>query len=263
MTQREATEYQIIRVLVGSGVHGVAIEGTDDRDEMGVFIEHPARVFGTAAPLDSQVIRTQPHGARSGPGDLDLMLYSLRHFTRLALAGNPSILTLLYVRGDDVLHTCALGIALQTYRDKIVSQRAGRRFLGYLDGQRERLAGGGKRGRVPNRPELIEAYGYDTKYASHALRLGLQGAELLTEGTLTLPMLQGDRDLVLSVKRGEHTYEQALALVDDARARLADLVDNPPDVLRPEPDTAAVTEFVTDAHAAYWLWDYDWREEHP
>ena len=32
---------EILRTVVGSGVHGIAIAGTDDHDEMGVYIEPP------------------------------------------------------------------------------------------------------------------------------------------------------------------------------------------------------------------------------
>ena len=30
---------EILRTVVGSGVHGIAIAGTDDHDEMGVYVE--------------------------------------------------------------------------------------------------------------------------------------------------------------------------------------------------------------------------------
>src|SRR5215475_11657084 len=39
-----------------------------------------------------------------------------------------------------------------------------------------------------NRPELVAVHGYDPKDAMHALRLGLQGIELLTTGRTTLPV---------------------------------------------------------------------------
>src|SRR5512142_1216582 len=32
---------EILRTVVGSGVHGIAIAGTDDHDEMGVYVEPP------------------------------------------------------------------------------------------------------------------------------------------------------------------------------------------------------------------------------
>jgi hypothetical protein len=36
----------IIRTLVGSTIHGLVLDGTDDRDEMGVCIEPPDYVAG-------------------------------------------------------------------------------------------------------------------------------------------------------------------------------------------------------------------------
>jgi hypothetical protein len=46
----------------------------------------------------------------------------------------------------------------------------------------------GQPGAHTNRPELVAVHGYDTKYAMHALRLGLQGIELLSTGRITLPV---------------------------------------------------------------------------
>jgi hypothetical protein len=67
----------ILRCLVGSGVHGTAVEGQDDRDEMGICIEPPEYVIGLRS-FEQYIFRTQPEGARSGHGDLDLIVYSLR-----------------------------------------------------------------------------------------------------------------------------------------------------------------------------------------
>jgi hypothetical protein len=38
----------ILRVQVGSGVHGTSITGQDDRDEMGLCLEPPQFVTGLA-----------------------------------------------------------------------------------------------------------------------------------------------------------------------------------------------------------------------
>ena len=63
----------------------------------------------------------------------------------------------------------------------LLSRLAGRGYLGYLHGQKERLLGARGQKRV-NRPELVEAHGYDTKYAMHAARLGYQGARAARDG---------------------------------------------------------------------------------
>jgi hypothetical protein len=84
-----ATRGEILRTVVGSGVHGLAIAGTDDHDEMGVYIEPPSHVVGLREPVRHYVFRTQPEGARSGPGDTDLVSYSLHKYLRLATKWSP------------------------------------------------------------------------------------------------------------------------------------------------------------------------------
>ncbi len=99
---------------------------------MGVFIEPAAAVLGvTKGQTDHYVSRTQPDGARSGPGDVDLTLYSLRKYMRLATAGNPTVLTVLYAPHDAVLVTTLLGDELREMAPHIASRRASRRFVGY------------------------------------------------------------------------------------------------------------------------------------
>ncbi len=87
---------EILRGVVGSSAHGTAIEGQDDRDEMAVFVEPSENVCGLEA-CDHYVHRDRPEGVRSGPGDLDLVMYSLRRFCRLAAQGNPSVFLLLWL----------------------------------------------------------------------------------------------------------------------------------------------------------------------
>ena len=112
--------------------------------------------------------------------------------------------------------------------------------------------GGGRRSRVPNRPELVERHGYDTKYASHALRLGRQGVELATTGRLSLPLRSGDLEQCLAVKRGELGFAEALALVDAARAELHSVLLGGRCVLPDEPDRTRVDAWAVSAHRRHW-----------
>ena len=243
---------EIVRTICGSGVHGMAIAGTDDHDEMGVYVERPEQVMGLMPTSGHYVSRTQPEGVRSGPGDTDLTIYSLRKFMKLAVAGNPTILTLLYAPEDAVLVCSEIGDELRALAPQIVSDRAGWRFLGYLDGQRDRMTGAGNQARVPNRPELIAAYGYDTKYASHALRLGLQGIEIAQTGKLTLPLADGPLTMCMDVKRGLVDYKEALRRVDEVRAHLFEAMNHGARVLRSEPDMDVVNSWMIRSHQEQW-----------
>lgn len=247
-----ALSNEILRTVVGSGVHGMAISGTDDHDEMGVYVETREQLLGLAPSAEHYISRTQPEGVRSGPGDTDLVLYSLRKYMRLAVAGNPTVLTILFAPSDAVLVSTPLGQQLTALTPSILSMKAGHRFLGYLDGQRERMIGGGNQSRVPNRPELIAAHGYDTKYASHALRLGLQGLELVTNGRLQLPMPDFHLELCMEVKRGDVDFTEALRRVDAVRAQLAAALDLHTSPLPDRPAMGFINEWLAEAHEKHW-----------
>ena len=132
------------------------------------------------------------------------------------LKGHPTILLPLFAPRDYVIVETELGAELRALRPKLLSRLAGRGYLGYLHGQKERLLGSRGQKRV-NRPELVEAHGYDTKYAMHAARLGYQGLELLETGELTLPMPEPERSRVMAIRTGERTFEQAIAEIERGR----------------------------------------------
>jgi uncharacterized protein len=246
---------EILRTVVGSGVHGIAIPGTDDHDEMGVFVEPPECVLGLARPVPHYVFRTQPEGARSGPGDVDLVLYSLRKYLRLATKGNPTALLPLYAPPDAVLVITPLGEELRAIAPSVLSREAVARFLGFLRGQRDRLLGAGRRSDVPNRPELVARYGYDVKYASHALRLAFQGREVLQHGRLTLPMPDAERAEVLAVKRGEVSrLADVLDRIAGIEAQIEHGLATGDTPLPPQPDLGTVTAWAVDAQRRHWGW---------
>lgn len=246
---------EILRTVVGSEAFGMELPGVGDRDEMGVYVETPEQLLGLEISSEHYVSRTKPEGVRSGPGDVDLTMYSLRKFAYLACAGNPTILTPLFVPSEFILETTDpwYGFKLRSIGPSLfLSQRAGGRFLGYLNRQRERMTGGGRQSRVPKRPELIEAHGYDTKYASHALRLGYQGVELMTTGWLDLPMHGEGLEACMEVKRGDVTFEEALRRVDEVRDRLVSVKESGKSPLPKKPDMDQVNRRLVEMHQHYW-----------
>lgn len=85
----------VLRVQVGSGVHGTSISGHDDRDEVVIYLEPPELVTGMASvprginasagevdfeQLQRHTVWDKPGGLanRSGAGDLDVVIYSAR-----------------------------------------------------------------------------------------------------------------------------------------------------------------------------------------
>lgn len=251
---RIAREGCILRGLVGSTVHGLSNPGTDDRDEMGVCIEPPEYVAGLR-PFEHWVFRTQPEGMPSGPGDLDLTVYGLQKFCRLALKGSPTVLLLLFVKGDDVLERNALGKELQSLAPAFICRSTGKAFLGYLEAQRKGLTGDRHATRTR---ELSAEHGYDTKYAVHALRIAHQGIELLRDGHINLPVVEPERSALMNVRRGSPSLDEVLSRLDYQVAVLEREVGNPK--LADGPDRERVDRFLVSAYQQHWSMESGDRE---
>lgn len=249
VTSREIAEPNtILRGTVGSTVHGLHLEGSDDRDEMGVCLEPREHVVGFGK-FQQWVHRDQPEGVRSQPGDLDLTVYSLRKWAWLALRGNPTVLLLLFVPPEECQVRTKHGKALQYLAPAFASKRAGKAFLGYLMQQSKRMAGElGQKG--VNRPELVRRYGFDTKYAMHALRLGYQGVEYMKTGRITLPVPEPHRSFLRAVRQGDVTMTAIQSGLCGLEHEIEDLLQTSP--LPDEPDVATVERFVMDAYEQQW-----------
>lgn len=247
----------VLRTTTGSGLHGVAVPGTDDRDEMAVCCEPPEYVIGHAK-FEQYVHRDVPEGERSRPGDLDLTIFSLRKWTHLAAtSGNPSVLVMLFAPRDAVHESTRIGERLRAMAPAFVSKRAGRAFLGYLTAQKQRLLGDRGQMRV-HRPELVEAYGYDTKYAFHTMRLGIQGLEFLRTGHITLPMAEPHRSHLMDVRLGKVGFNEAMTEIGEIEAELESVLAHSglPDTA----DSGEVNRFLVTAYASHWQRHADFRK---
>lgn len=258
MTLAQLEPYVILRSVVGSTLLGLtSADGSSDVDEMGIVIEPIELALPTEGqPFEQFVYRTAEArtgntAASSEPGDIDLTLYSLRKYIRLALNGNPTILLLLFAPDGPLTRYDSRGSQLKDFASDIISRRAGKAFLGYLHAQRQRLLGErGNAGHGRPRSQLIEKFGFDTKYAMHMVRLGLQGLELMSTGSLTLPMDEEHRIELSRIRNGEMSLQDILTLTGDIETDLKDLVNTT--FLPPEPTVGPVTEWMQLTYFRNW-----------
>lgn len=248
----------ILRCEVGSGLHGIADGTPNDRDEMGVCLEPYQAHCGLSWRFEQHIYRTAAaregrHDAPSQPGDLDLTVYSLWKWARLAMDGNPSVLLLLFAPETHTVQCNAIGQHLRELAPAFATKRAGQRFLGYLQQQRQRLLG--ERGQKNvNRRDLVERFGYDTKYAGHMLRLGMQGIEYLETGRMALPMPEPSRSRVLDVRQGKADINDVLTEAGLLERHLKDLITSSP--LPDDPDTERIESWVRRTYWHHWSATY-------
>ena len=242
----------ILMVEVGSTAHGTGIPGGEDHDQLAVVVETPDQVLGLDPHGFKTVMqRTQPEGTRSGPGDIDRTLHSLRRFVRLAASGNPSILMAMWA---PVEYSTPMGDELRTLGEAFVGRHVVPRYRGYMQSQALRLLGlrGGGHGRRGGggREELINEHGFDTKYAMHCSRLGFQCLELLTTGGLRLPIEGEPADWLRAVRRGEVGFDDWWQRSLELDAQLGQLGAD--ESIRPEPDRTRIDEWTIAAHQRVW-----------
>lgn len=75
-----------------------------------------------------------------------------------------------------------------------------------------------KNERNPKRQELEEKYGFDTKHASHLIRLARTGAEVLATGDIKVK--RDDAGELLAIRRGEREFDD---IVEEAKILEADM----------------------------------------
>ena len=250
MSDKELSErYLVLEVEVGSTAHGTGISGEEDVDLLGVCMEPPECVYGLRR-FTHYEFRARPQGERGRPGDIEGKRYSLRRFADLAIRGNPSVLVPLFAHPKLVHHVKSTGDLLRNQRKMFLSKAVGYATLGYLKAQYLALVKNNGQGHNVKRPELIEKYGYDAKFAGHAVRLALQGIELMTTGWMSVPMQEEHRQEVLAVRTGQVTFEQVCARITELDIALKRAVVD--SVLPDEPDFAAVNQFLVKQYS--WLY---------
>lgn len=247
-----AASGMMLRARVGSEIQGMSV-GASDIDEMGVCIEPPQTVIGSGR-FEHYTFRTQPEGVVSGPGDLDLVVYSLRKFAHLVTAGNPTVLTMLFVPDEHIQFRTEYAQELFERREMFLSRRAGAKFRGYLHSQRQGLLGlrsGGTRNQ--GRQDIRDRYGFDVKFAAHMVRLGIQGVELLETGAIQLPIPEPYLTWLKDLRAGKHTKEEALDYAENLETRIKRLMETST-VLPEKPDHRAINNWLISVHRRHWGW---------
>lgn len=233
--------------VAGSQLYGTNLDNGDN-DQMGVCLEPPAYVTGLFT-FEQYQYHSAGKDTRSGADDLDLTIYSLRKWARLAAAGNPTVLLLGFTPKRLLLHDSVDGRILRNHMDKFMSRQAAGKFYGYLESQRKQMLGLTGR-KHSNRPELIEQYGFDTKFAYHAVRLGMQGVEYLTTGHMTLPMRDEERNYLIDIRQGRESFEDVVTVINLYQGLLLKLMRSTD--LPPRADYDWINSWLTDTYITHW-----------
>jgi len=237
---------KLFKTQFGSQVYGIATPNSDI--DIGVVImESPSHIYGLQNAINfPQVKDNENH---------DIRKFWLKRFLSLCVRGNPNALEWLYTQKDKII-SCE-----KVFQEQIINNREL-----FLDGsslihshmgfalsqivkmRRHEQEMGAKRRALYNK------YGYDVKYASHAVRLIHQLTSIMKHGTMVLPYEEEVRAELLAIKVGEVSVTEFNKLYEDKVIRIEKLIEDEGDKFKAkyQPDYAIISDIMTDLYYEVW-----------
>lgn len=239
-TKEQLMEYsnRILYTVTGSHLYGTNIDGSD-LDYQAVFIPDRKYVYGLSSC--EQVITRVPHKDTV----VDFTSYNVIKYIHLAKENNPNILSILFTPKHCIKHINQYGQALIDNRGLFVSKKAYHSFCGYAHAMKAKML---VRNPIGKRKELVEKYGFDTKYGMHLLRLLYEGLDIVTGGELIYPSPHSK--YLLKVRNGEVGLDELLTKCNQVEEQItrAYAVSD----LQYKPDHNKIEKLQMDILEDYW-----------
>lgn len=222
----------------GSIAHGTYVpqdqpDAIDDKDLLGVCI----------GPLDIYFGLRQFEQLEARLREWDCVTYELRKFVRLLEGANPNVLSLLWLDPNHYVIRHALGERLIANRHLFLTKKIYYSFTGYAYGQLKRIMHKEFAGYMgERRKELVLRHGYDTKHASHLIRLLRMGIEALRDGELHVH--RHDAQDLLAIKQGKYALEDIKSMAQELFRRAEAAYDG--SSLPKSPNHEAINTLVMD-----------------
>lgn len=173
--------------------------------------------------------------------EIDENTHYLKRFCYLAARCNPNVLEWLWAPPTNIL-TLDQDFAelfLHKRRMFVGLNNLYRSHLGFASAQIKKL-----KGKNPTvgaaRRNLIDQYGYDIKYAAHAIRLLSQLMDYFIDEQFKYPFDEDVRDAIMVVKQGKVEYDEFLRRYEILRKAVENKFEYVKAVLPLEPNYAAI-----------------------
>jgi len=194
----------ILKVITGSRAYGFA-RSDSDTDIRGIAMPSEEIFFG----LNNFEMHEQK--------DPDETIYSLKKFVNLAINGNPNILELLFIDAPHlILLETAPALFLKSHRKKFITKRIFTTYVGYAKAQLHKIKADGNCApeMKSRRAEDIAKNGFDTKAATHLIRLMFQATELALYRTISFPMTGEELFICKAIREGRRTFDEVRTIFE-------------------------------------------------
>jgi len=206
----------ILLTITGSHAYGTNVE-TSDKDYRGITI--PPEEYFLGLKHYNEYNTTGGKNFKNTKDDIDISIVHINKFVQEAISGVPNNIEILFVKDEFILKMNEFGKELLSHKHDFISKAIKHKFSGYAFNQMQKLKAKNSNG--TGRQDLIEKFGFDTKFGSHSIRLLTSAIEILQTGTFST--FRPNRNELLAVRNGKYTLDQLLAIIEDLDKELNEL----------------------------------------
>jgi predicted nucleotidyltransferase len=217
----------VYETIMGSVAYGVSSD-TSDCDIYSLCIPPKNYIFpytntgfifgfGKTPPIFDQYIK---HGIKSlddlgGKGRVyDVTIFGIVKAFDLWMDGNPNCLEMLFTSNECIITQTQISKLIRDNAELFLTKQCYPRFIGYLSSQIHKAKIKNPEGK---RKELVEKFGYDTKFIANAVRLAYECETILTERTMDLRRF---KDHIKSIRNGDCKLDDILLWLDEKEKAL-------------------------------------------
>lgn len=201
----------ILLTKAGSVIYGTNVE-TSDTDYKGVCIPPKEYYLGLKSINEYNKSGGKNFGEHNTKDDIDIVICHINKFVRDAMQGVPNNLDILFCRDEDIIYVDEFGKELRSIRKEFLSKEIYKKFCGFAMAQRYKLDI--KKQNGTGRQDLVEKFGYDTKFAYHAIRLLYCAKQILLTHDYCSYRPEEERKLLLDIRAGKYTLEGIFEMFD-------------------------------------------------
>ena len=185
----------LYKVVTGSKAYGLS-NSDSDLDIRGIFLgsmEDRLLTYNHKKKLDA--FKTK---------DDDTLYFELNKFAQLVHQQSLNIIELLFVEPSCVIYTHPLFNDIINMRDTLLTKKISYSLLNTARSEYDIVLS--QQSNNPKRKDLILNYGYDTKSASHSIRILDYCPSLFTQGIFSLK--NEHQDIILNLKNGHYSLNE-------------------------------------------------------
>lgn len=234
-------ERTIILAPTGSYAYGTNTEESD-KDYKGICIPPISYFLGLES--FNEYNSSGGKNFKNTKDDVDINIIHVTKFVKDAMVGVPNNIEILFLNEDQYIKITDLGQQLIDNRHLFLSKAIQKKFGGYANYQIQKLKQ--RNDSRAGRQDLIDLYGYDTKFFMHSVRLLTSAIEILETGDFST--FRPNRSFLLDCRNGIYTFGEAVELIDSLDNELNHAAEH--STLPEKPDYKAINELLISMNYA-------------